>query len=212
MNHICPFFTSCYELVNLPINSNYEEADNPFDISTKYKYNVDVCISEYISNARKFTSFLRHSKQVSDTIIISLLKQIFIGLLSAQNNLNFCHYDLHSENIFVQKCSYNDVFVWYDSVLKKPYVIPSLGYIPRIIDYGFSFTKDTIGTPITSPLSFMREGYSSVHSDSFADMRILCTSIMDDLYNYRNKGYLFTYLGRIVKNMFKNSAIDKWIS
>lgn len=208
VNHITPFFTSVYELVNLPINQNYEEAENPFELNTKYKYTVDVCISEYVDNARKLTSFIRHSKQVCDNIIISLVKQILIGLMIAHNNCDFSHYDIHSENVFVQKCSYNDVFVWYDKTSSTPYVIPSLGYIPRIIDYGFSYADGVKNSYIRSPLEFMREGYFSVHSDKFVDFKILLVSILEDLYNYRPKGYLFTYLKRIVKKLFKNTNID----
>lgn len=208
INQISPFFTQAYELVNCNINSNFEEANNPFELTTKYKYNVDVCISEYVGNARKLTSFLRHPKQVNDNIIISLLKQIFVGLLMAQKNVNFSHYDLHSENVLVQKCSYNDVYVWYDHTLKRGYVVPSLGYIPRIIDYGFSYSDNLQGTSITSPLSFMKEGYFSVHPDQFADLRILGVCVLDDLYHYRRDGYLFIYLKRIIKNMFKDTNID----
>jgi serine/threonine protein kinase len=185
VNHITPFFTSVYELVNLPINQNYEEAENPFELNTKYKYTVDVCISEYVDNARKLTTFIRHSKQVCDNIIISLVKQILIGLMIAHNNCDFSHYDIHSENVFVQKCSYNDVFVWYDKTTSTPYVIPSLGYIPRIIDYGFSYADGVKNSYIMSPLEFMREGYFSVHSDKFVDFKILLVSIWEEFYNFK---------------------------
>ncbi len=208
INHISPFFTKCYELVHLPINENFEESDNPFDIDTKYKYTLDVCISEYVNNARKLTSFIRHSKQVGDNIIISLVKQILVGLLMANNNVGFTHYDIHSENILIQKCSYNDVFLWYDKANNIPYVVPSLGYIPRIIDYGFSYSDDLIGTNITCPLDFMKEGYFSIHNDEFADFRILLISILEDLYHYRPNGHLFNYLKRIVKKLFKNANIN----
>lgn len=208
MNHITPYFTTCYDLVTLPINQNYREDDNPFELNTKYKYLVDVCISEYVDNARKLTTFIRHSKQVCDNIIISLVKQILISLLMAKNHCNFTHYDIHSENIFVQKCSYNDVFVWYDKSSNTPYVIPSLGYLPRIIDYGFSYSDGVKNSNITSPLDFMKEGYFSVHCDKFADFKILLVSILENLYNYRSKGYLFTYLRRIVKKLYKHTNID----
>jgi len=208
VNHITPYFTSCYELVNLPVNQNFKDDDNPFELNTKYKYFVDVCISEYVENARKLTTFIRHSKQVCDNIIISLVKQLLIGLLMAYNNCNFTHYDIHSENIFVQKCSYNDVFIWYDKTSATPYVIPSLGYLPRIIDYGFSYSDGVKGTNITSPLDFMKEGYFSVHPDKFVDFKIFLISILEDLYNYRSKGYLFTYLRRIVKKLYKDTNVD----
>lgn len=208
INHITPYFTSCYELVNIPVNQNFKEDDNPFELKTKYKYLVDVCISEYVENARKLTSFIRHSKQVCDNIIVSIIKQILISLLMAHNSCNFTHYDIHSENIFIQKCSYNDVFVWYDKTNSTPYVIPSLGYLPRIIDYGFSYSDGVKGTNITSPLDFMREGYFSIHPDKFVDFKIFLISILEDLYNYRSKGYLFTYLRRIVKKIYKDTDVD----
>lgn len=209
MNKFCPFFTKCYELVNLQVNENFEHVDNPFEIGQKdNKFILDVCISEFINKSRKFTTFIHHAEQVNDNIVISILKQVLLASILAKNKFGLTHYDLHSENILVQKCSYNDVYVWHDKKNDTTYVIPTLGYIPRIIDYGFSYSSELNKTSITTPLDFMREGYISIRTDEFADFRILLISMLEDLYHYRQDSELFTRLKRIVKKLFKRLNLD----
>lgn len=209
INSMCPFYTKAFELVNLPVNENFEHSDNPFEIAgNESKFILDVCISEYIEKSRKFTTFVHHYKQVNDNIIISILKQVLLASLVAKNKCGLTHYDLHSDNILVQKCSYNDVYVWYDARNDARYVIPTLGYVPRIIDYGFSYSSALDGTPITTPLDFMKEGYTSIKTDEFSDFRICLVSILEDFYHYRPESELFDVTKRIVKKTFKKLNLD----
>jgi hypothetical protein len=205
---VCPYFPTHCELVYHELNSEYEEHENPYELKTKHKLFADICISEYMTDSKKYTLFIEHEKEVNDSIIISLLKQTLIGILVAYKHNNFTHYDLHSENILVQKCPYNDVYVWYDTKMKIPYVVPSLGYIPRIIDYGFSYSDIVKGGSHTSPLDFMKEGYMSFRSDKFADFRILLTSMMEEMYHSRRYNDLYIIQKKIVKKLFKKTNID----
>lgn len=206
--YYCPYFIADSELVIHTIDSEFENADNIFNLKSKHKIDIDICLSEYINDSRKFTSFIEHSKQVNETIIISILKQSLLAVLMAKQEIGFTHYDLHSENILVQKCPYDDVYVWYDSKLNIPYVIPSLGYLPRIIDYGFSYADSVDNQYIISPLDFMKEGYLSFKTDEFADFRILLTSMLEELYYNRHDNPLFHIQKNIVKKLFKDINID----
>lgn len=208
LSGVCPYFPTHCELVHHELDSNYEETDNPFEMKSKHKLYTDVCISEFIKDSKKFTAFIEHSKQVGDGIVISLLKQTLMGILMANKYNGFTHYDLHSENILIQKCPYNDVYVWYDSKLNVPYVVPSLGYIPRIIDYGFSYSNVVENGPHTTPLDFMKEGYMSFRTDNIADFRILLTSMLEEMYYCRRYNPLFEIQKRIVKKIFKHTNID----
>lgn len=208
LSGLCPYFPTRCELVYHELDSKYEESDNPFEFASKHKLFADICLSEYVHESRKFTAFIEHPKQVSDSIVISLLKQTLLGVLIANQYNGFTHYDLHSENILIQKCSYNDVYLWYDKVKNVPYVIPSLGYIPRIIDYGFSYSDAVKGGPHTTPLDFMKEGYMSFRSDKLADFRILLTSMMEDMYHYRKYNDIYSVQKNIVKKLFKHIDID----
>lgn len=205
---VCPYFPTNCELVTHEIDCNYEEAENPFELRSKHKLFIDICLTEYMNNSRKYTAFIEHPKQVSDGIIASILKQTLIGTLIASSYNNFTHYDLHSENILVQKCPYNDVYIWYDSKLQVPYVVPSLGYIPRIIDYGFSYSDAAKGESHTTPLDFMKEGYMSFRPDGVADFRILLTSMLEEMYYCRKYNPIFETQKRIVKKLFKGTNID----
>lgn len=209
LNNMCPFYTRCYELVNIPVAENFETSDNPFEINPRgNQFILDVCISEYIENSRKYTTFIHHANQVNDNIIVSLLKQVLLSSLLARNNCGLSHYDLHSENILIQKCSYNDVYVWYDTKNNIPYIVPTLGYIPRIIDYGFSYVSALNCTSITTPLDFMKEGYISIRTDEFSDFRILLVSMIEDLYHYRPDTEIFQILKRLIKKLFKRLNLD----
>lgn len=211
LTSVCPYYPTNCELTYHELDSKYEESYNPFELKSKHKLFVDICLSEYVGKSRKFTTFIEHSKQVSDNIIMSLLKQTLMGILIANRYNNFTHYDLHSENILVQKCSYNDVYVWYDSKQGVPYVVPSLGYIPRIIDYGFSYSDALIGEPHTTPLDFMKEGYMSFRTDKFADFRIILTSMMEEMYYCRRYNDIYNIQKKIVKKLYKKTNID-WSS
>lgn len=208
LSKVCPYFPTHCELVYHELDSKYEESDNPYELKSKHRLFSDICLSEYVNDSRKFTAFIEHPKQVTDSIVISLLKQTLMGILIAQQYNGFTHYDLHSENILIQKCSYNDVYVWYDRAKGVPYVVPSLGYVPRIIDYGFSYSDAVKGGPHTTPLDFMKEGYMSFRTDKFADFRILLTSMMEEMYYCRKYNPMYTTQKNIVKKLFKRTHID----
>lgn len=210
---VCPYFPTNAELSCHMIDSSYSDSacTNPFEITSKHRIVCDVCISEYVDSARKLTAFIEHPDVVHESIVTSLLKQTLMGVLMAHTFNGFTHYDLHSENILVQKCPYDDVYMWFNPVTGVPYVVPSLGYIPRIIDYGFSYSDDVKGNVHTAPLDFMKEGYMSFRSDPFADFRILLTSTMDDLYYYRRGDQLFSTQRGIVKRLFRDVNMD-WSS
>lgn len=224
---IVPFFTKSYTLMNAIVNEdtffmeedddddddecNVNERDeNPFNVHGKrYKYITDVHFFEYVKESHSLMKFVCKRKQVDDHIITSLLQQALFASLIAYRMIKFTHYDTHISNILVQKCCYDNVFFWKHET--NCYVIPTFGYIPRFIDYGFSYTDNACKNQpmITCPLAFMKEGYFSVHPDQFADMRILCINILEDLYKYRENSDLFSILKDIIKTFFMNTEEKK---
>lgn len=209
---LCPaFLKECELLTSVAIDPDFEHAPNPFDVYPIKRKNIlrlDTCMMEYVDSSKKLTSFVSHPEHVHESIIASLSLQVLINVLIANAYNKFTDYDLHSENILVQKCSYDTVYAWYDSTLNEPYVVPSLGYRPRIIDYGFAYTTAVDGESITSPIDFAKEGYLSYGPDTFADFRVFLVSMLNELHHFRGNSNLFRAQRKVVQTLFGEMNID----
>ncbi len=209
---LCPaFLKSCELYSSVAIDPDFENAANPFDVYPIKRKNIlrlDTCMMEYVDSSKKLTAFVSHPEHVHESIIASLSLQVLINVLIANAYNKFTDYDLHSENILVQKCPYDTVYAWYDSTLNEPYVVPSLGYIPRIIDYGFAYTTAVDGETITSPIDFMKEGYLSYGPDKFADFRIFLVSMLNELHHFRGHSDLFRAQRKVVQTLFGELNLD----
>ena len=205
---LCPFFIKSYTVVNLMYGEDYEDSEDPFKIKSKAKYYLDTCFVEYVEDSRKFLSFIKHAP-VPDKIISSIMSQTFMGIMLAQYHARFSHYDLHSQNILVQKCNDNLVMLYYSKVNDKTYMTPTYGYVPRIIDYGFSYSDE--GTKrICSPLDFMDSGYTSIIYDDLVDARVFMISTLDDIMTYRGKeNDFYRYLDVYCDKLFGDIDMDE---
>lgn len=120
---------------------------DPFDVGPSINKNnllcTDLVIFEYIENNISFYKLLKN-KNLSDDFINSMIMQIFICLICAQQNIDFVHNDLHANNILILKCDKNLKILYKLIIGKKEtfFLIPTYGYFPVIIDYGYSYTKE----------------------------------------------------------------------
>jgi len=69
-------------------------------------------------------------------LLIQLIFQILIGILVLQKNLFSCHYDLHVENVFYKKIKNDKIKFFEYNINGKSWIIPNLGYLFMIADYG----------------------------------------------------------------------------
>jgi hypothetical protein len=179
---------------------------------------VDVVFAEYVSGARKLVQFNRHTS-VPDHVLASQVLQVLAGIMLAQDACKLTHYDLHSENIMVQRCAApSDVFVFTPpppsssagkagTAGTSAYLLPTYGYFPRIIDYGFSYTADV--QRLTSPLGFMANGYLTHRFDAYADFRVLLVSFLDDCIRHRPASQLTDRLYKLLSgDIYRDSNID----
>ena len=95
---------------------------------------------EYIEKSSKFCNYISSDK-VSEDVLFSIIKQTLMGINIAQKYKKFSHYDLHSNNIMIKKCNKNLVFV-YKLDEDNQFCVPTFGYYPIIIDFGFSYIEN----------------------------------------------------------------------
>lgn len=185
MHSYCPYFGRVVSLEHVAVDPdfNLKECEDPFKVEGDH-YMVDVLCMQYIEDARRMYSLIRH-KEVPEYIIASLIKQTVLAIYLAQSACKFVHYDIHSGNILVRKCDKDLVITCKLPESDTIVTIPTYGYYPVIIDYGFAYAYGADNTLLT-PVNYMREGYMSADYDSFADLRIFLVSVLDDLIDFRD--------------------------
>lgn len=201
----CPHFCKSIGLLDEIVEPRYRKNDNPFQIKSVYGINKKILLIEYIKNCYKLYNYIK-SKDFSEEILYSIIKQVLLALKIAQKKVKFTHYDLHSCNIMIKKCD-KDLQIMYVIDKENVFIVPTYGYYPVIIDYGFSYVDDMENAPLYPSLGHTQVGFNSFTFDSFADPKLFLVTVSDEIFQKRHtrKSKL---LKRIVHNMFKNLKID----
>ncbi len=131
-----------------PINNlNYIDTDELFDYQGNYNYvmafknypvslNVIEECTNSLDNHLNFTS-----DTITETELFAIYFQITFGLAVAQKHYQFCHNDLHTENVMYNTT--NQKYLYY-SIYGINYRIPTFGKIYKIIDFAratYKFNK-----------------------------------------------------------------------
>lgn len=104
--------------------------DNPFP--------YDIIVQQYIQNANSLYDYIAKFTNVNANQLVSIIKQVFVSLSIAQNNMEYIHTDLHGNNIIIQKCK--NKYYKYEYPNKK--VVYNYGVHAYLIDFGYSSTKN----------------------------------------------------------------------
>jgi hypothetical protein len=167
------------------------EKFNPFQNHNCFR---DVSIIEYIPSKLTLLKYIekRSFKGYTDTLI----HQLILGLFIAQQEKNFCHYDLHLENVLLRTCAAR-TFFWYKFSYKGAIMdrlVYCGGYFPVIFDYGSAYSKGLDSTSYNNSLYFTNKGYTPYMFDEIVDFRTLmvrlsnvrgCPEVLKKLtYNY----------------------------
>jgi hypothetical protein len=202
-NH-CPYMCRFVGIISCFVN--IKDSKNPFDIThIKYPMKKEVMLCEYISGSYKLYNLIR-SKQVDDSVIYSAVKQILLALVIAQRERKFTHYDLHSCNILMRKCNPNIVFLFVIDG-QTQFCVPSMGYHPVIIDFGFSYSTSVSSSPHWATASHTEAGITSDRFNWSYDPRLFLVSISSDI-KYKRENRKSTRFRRTVRNMFGTLDID----
>lgn len=143
---------------------------NPFNT---YNCVRDVLILEYIPSTLTLLEYLKGTKFGTNTE--SLIHQLILALLVAQQEKNFTHYDLHLENILLRRCLQR-TFFWYKFTYEEVVInrlIYTNGYFPVLFDYGFAYSKGLEGTSYNNSLFFTNKGYTPFMFDDVNDFKTL---------------------------------------
>ena len=204
ISEYCPYFCKGIGSIKCKVEPR-RKTKNPFDIKSKYPIEKEVLLCEYIENSSKFYNYIK-TKDIDENILYSIVKQVLMGINIAQKKKNFTHYDLHSNNVMIKKCNKDLVFIFkYDD--DNQFCIPTMGYYPIIIDYGFSYISDMEDKPLWTSLAHTEVGFMSNKFDWVADPKLFLISVSDEIKEKRktNKSRKFR---RIVRNLFFPLKID----
>ncbi len=205
----CPHFCELIGKKTLPIHPGFREKDqDPFEYHSK-PIMLDVLIMEYIPESIPLYDII-NNPTTPISVIMACIKQVMMAIGIAQRKKRFVHYDLHSLNILMKECRYDDVFL-YVLDEENVFCVPTFGFIPTIIDYGFSTSKDIEGQPAYISLAYTEAGYMAPAFDILADAKIFLVSLAEDFKECRRGRSSTTKFRNIVKNIFKNLPID-WVS
>jgi hypothetical protein len=204
LRNFCPHFCKNIALCTVPVNGNYRKMPNPFNVSTKHPIKTDTLLMEYI-DGKKLYSMIK-DLSVSDDVIFAAVKQLLFAISIAQEKVKFTHYDLHSCNVLMKKCNPKSValYVLDDD---NQFCVPTFGYMPVIIDFGFSYANSRSSAPIYSSLAHTDVGFMTNQFDPIADPKLLLVSISEEIKRYRSSETSIKFRN-IVRNIFACLDID----
>lgn len=201
----CPHFCKVIGALMCDTEPKHRKEGNPFKIVSKYPIEKEVMLMGYLENCYKFYNYIRSSK-FSEKILFSVLKQTLMAISIAQTKVKFTHYDLHSNNIMLRKCDEDLVFL-YVLDENNAFAVPTRGYYPVIIDFGFAYSQSLENSPLWPSLGHTSYGFMSHHFDSIADLKLLLVTVADEIHDKR-KTKRTRKLKNISKNIFSPLKLD----
>lgn len=208
LREYCPHFVRGFGKINVKMSSDFRKVENPFKISGRHNIYNDVLLLEHVDNARKFYRYIKN-KNIEEDVLYSIVKQTLLAITFAQREKGLAHYDLHSNNILVKTCNPNSVFL-YVMDENTQYCVPTYGYYPVIIDFGFGYVKNMNNNPLWGALAHTEVGFLSNMCDMWADPKLFLVTVSDEIKGYRDTKTSRKFR-RIVKNIFSPLNID-WSS
>ena len=205
ITNFCPNFCKGIGLIKTNVEPS-KKTKNPFDIKSKYSIEKEILLCEYIKNSYKFYNYIK-SEKIQEVVLYSIVKQVLMAIDIAQQIKKFTHYDLHSNNVMIKKCNKNLVFL-YKFNESDQFCVPSHGYFPIIIDYGFSYISDMEDGPLWTSLAHTDVGFLSDRFDWVADPKLFLISVSEEIKNKRDTKTSKKFR-RIIKNLFYPLKIDK---
>jgi hypothetical protein len=201
----CPGFLRPIALIPIPINPHFRDPNiNPFSAHSK-PIVQNVLFVEYIDQSTTLAELIQDDS-IDDNVVINVIKQVLMSVLIAQREVQFVHYDLHSENILVVQGPVDSVNL-YRLDEANAIALPTLGYVPTIIDFGYSSSVGLQGKHLGSSLGLTKWGYLAPYFDEVADMKLFLVSVSEDFKRSRPTA-LTEEFRSMTKHLFKPLQID----
>ena len=210
ISRFCPHFCKSVGQIQCDVNPKCRRSGNPFHVGEKdLKIQKEVLLCEYLEKSSKLYNYIRAQKEVPDQVLFSTIKQVLLATIIAQRKERFTHYDLHSNNIMMRKCNPKAVFL-YVIDKENQFCVPTLGYYPVIIDFGFSYVGGMDDGPLWPSMGHTSVGFMSDRFDWVADPKLFLVTVSGELKEKR-RNTATKKLRRIVRNIFAPLTID-WSS
>lgn len=193
------------------INSDFmkvnpsSSAEHPF-VGCNHPVTKLVLFFEYIEGY-SLSKVIRKKHYIPVETLLSSIKMVLVSLYIAQKTVKFTHYDLHTSNVMLKKCDRNKVCV-FTLDEENRFVIPTYGYIPVIIDYGFAYVDKIDSGPMYQSLAHTNVGFISCAFDPFADGKLFLASCTSQLQRYRRCKQTVR-LRNLFKKVFKPLDFDR---
>lgn len=200
----CPHFCKVLGTFKTRITDKFRDADNPFEYD-KRSIQSSVLIMQHVEDARKLYRYLKNDA-VPVEVIVSLIKQTLLATMIASEHGRFTHFDLHSNNVLVKKCPTNSVFL-YILDPNRVFLVPTYGYMPMIIDFGFSYHANSADRPMFGALAHTDIGFVPAVHDHQADPKLFLASVTYELLQYK-PGDMSSELRGLVENIYGKCSID----
>jgi hypothetical protein len=201
----CPNFCRVIGAICCQIDPTQRKDGNPFNQHAKYKIEKEVLLCEYLDKSYKFCNYI-FSDKASEDILYCIIKQVLLGVSLVQKEKKFTHYDLHSNNVMIKRCSRDLVFL-YILDDENQFCVSSRGCYPVIIDFGFSYIQDMDGEPLWATLNQTDIGFTTDRFDSFSDPKLFLVTVSDEIHEAR-KSRKSRKLKNITKNIYNNLKLD----
>jgi hypothetical protein len=202
LEEYCPHFCISPEIIVNPVESKLKQHKNPFDIVTKPIYKF-VLLEDFIQGP-KLGSYIDSQKSLS--VVLSAIKQTMMGI-AMSHDLGFTHYDLHTDNIILNRCNKNNVSLYvFDE--DHVYTVPTNGYCPKVIDYGFSYADALDGTQLSTSFFHTDIGYTNDRFDWMVDAKLFLISVsyqISNVFVHSNNSKKFK---NCIRNMFGELSVD----
>lgn len=201
----CPHFCRAIGSIMCSVDPKKKKEGNPFIIDSTYSVEKEVMLTEYLNSSYKLYNYII-SPKISEDILFSTVKQVLLAISIAQRKRQFTHYDLHSNNIMMKKCSKDLVFL-YVLDENNQFCVATRGHYPVIIDYGFSYSNGLQGEPLWPSLNHTDVGFLSDRFDPIADPKLFLITVSDEINEYK-KSKKSKKLLNITKNNYNSLNLD----
>jgi len=204
----CPHFCRYYgsEICSVDPKAK-KNKDCPFsEVGDSHTIKKEFLLCEYVDRSCKFYNYIRAVDKIEEDILYSVIKQVLMAISIAQKKKEFSHYDLHSFNVMMRKCS-KDAVLLYALDDENQFVIPTHGHYPVIIDFGFSYINDMSDGPLWPSMGHTCVGFMSDRFDWLADPKLFLVTVSGEIKEKRNTKKA-RRLRRVVRNLFDPLDID----
>jgi hypothetical protein len=215
-------FVKTIGAINIPINPKINHKVikraqktnsyvNPFDVSEcKYPIYKEVLLQEEIKNGQKFSHYIK-KKLFSTEQLYSIINQMLFAIKIGQTR-QFTHYDLHSDNIIIKPCDPKQINVYKFG--KNAYLVPTHGFTPIIIDFGFSYSNALNSGYCWPSMGHTHAGFISDRFDHISDMKLFLLTVsseIKDTWNAKEETATKSLkLRNICKNIFAHLKVDNY--